>query len=213
MTVFVAVLGAAPGVGKSTLCAGLAEALPADHFREEEEVLTRPAFATVAAEFQAGGPVRLETLLAATASFVASSSSHGVVIADSLFPYVPSLLAWGYPISDIASFLESLSGLIEPVVLYLDGDPLVTLPRAAAREGPDWLDWFVAKLAGYPGSGVRDLPTAAAYLVRERDLTLRLLAGWNVHVLPDGPPDAVLAASLSALGSPRTGPPGAGRSR
>lgn len=47
--------------------------------------------------------------------------------------------------------------------------------------------------------------TPAAYLAGERDLTLRLLAGWDVHMLPEGPPEAVLAAALRALpplGSP-----------
>lgn len=62
MTVFVAVLGAVPGVGKSTLCAGLARTLatsgwPVDHFREEE-ILTRSEYTAVAAEFRAGGIVR-----------------------------------------------------------------------------------------------------------------------------------------------------------
>ena len=208
-------LGAAPGVGKSTLCAGLAAALPdlrVDHFREEE-ILTRPAFATVAAEFRTGSPVRLDTLLSATAAFVAGSADVDVVIADALFPYLPSLRAWGYPTRVIETFLAALSAVVSPVVLYLDGDPAVTLERAVAREGPDWADWFVTKLAAYPDSGVHDLPTAAAYLTSERDLTLRLLAGWDLHVLSVGPPDAVLATALAALGSTRPGLRGAGRSR
>jgi len=196
------VLGAAPGVGKSTLCAGLAEwlsgrGLRVDHFREEE-VLSRESFAEVAAEFRAGDLVRLETLLTATASFVTSASAD-VVIADSLLPYVPSLRAWGYPTETIAEFLSSLSAVVSPVVLYLDGDSLVTLSRAAAREGSGWLDWFVAKLAGYPGSTVHDLRTAAAYLIQERDLTLRLLAGWDVHVIAAGSPEAGLAAARDVL--------------
>jgi hypothetical protein len=33
-------------------------------------------------------------------------------------------------------------------VLYVDGDPLSALPRAAAREqDTGWLDWSVGKLA------------------------------------------------------------------
>jgi hypothetical protein len=195
------VLGAAPGVGKSSLCTELAARLSArglgvDHF--QEEVLTRESFAAVAREFRAGGAVRLETLLSATASLVEASDAD-VLIADSLFPFIPSLQAWGYPTETIAGFLGSLGELVAPVVLYLDGDPLVTLPRAAAREGPAWLDWFVAKLAGYPGSTVHDLTTAAAHLREERELTLRLLAGWDVHVLADGPADTVLSAARDVL--------------
>ena len=215
MTVFVAVLGAAPGVGKSTLCGGLAAALPGlrvDHFREEE-ILTRPAFAEVAAEFRTGGPVRLETLLAATAAYVAGSAAVDVVIADALFPYLPSLRAWGYPLPVIERFVAALSAVVSPVVLYLDGDPALALDRAVAREGPDWADWLVSKLAAYPDSGVHDLTTAAAHLARERDLTALLLADWDVHVLPSSTPDGVLAAALTVLGSPRTGLPGAGRRR
>lgn len=91
MTVFVAVLGAAPGVGKSTLCVGLARALTADgwsvdHFREEE-ILSRSAYAAVAAEFRATGVVRPETLLTATTQYV-NDTTADVVVADALFPYL-----------------------------------------------------------------------------------------------------------------------------
>lgn len=211
MTVFVAVLGAAPGVGKSTLCTALAASFPGlrvDHFREEE-ILTRPAFASVAAEFRTGEPVRLETLLQATRAFVATTTAD-VVIADALFPDLPSLRAWGYPIGTIAEFLAALRAVVPPVVLYLDADPAVTLPRAVARERAGWADWFVGKLAG---RGVHDLAGAAAYLVRERELTLRLLADWDVHVLAEGGPDAVRAAALSVLRSPRPARRDAGRPR
>ena len=56
MTILVSVWGAAPGAGKSTLCAGLCallagEGLQVDHFREEE-ILTRPEFGEVAGEFR-----------------------------------------------------------------------------------------------------------------------------------------------------------------
>jgi hypothetical protein len=197
MTLFVAVLGATPGIGKSTLCAGLAAALPVDHFREEE-ILTRPAYAQVAAEFRARGEVRTSTLLAATAAFVRSSSA-AVVVADALFPYVPSLRAWGHSPASIAAFLEASASIVRPIVLYLDGDPLVALPRAVAREGPEWLDWYVGKLAAVPGSGVHDLPSAAAYLAAERGLTLRLLASWDVHVLPPGSPEDLLRTATKIV--------------
>jgi broad-specificity NMP kinase len=59
MAVLVTVWGASPGVGKSTLCAGLSQSLveaglAVDHFREEE-ILTRPQFAAVAEDYRATG--------------------------------------------------------------------------------------------------------------------------------------------------------------
>ncbi len=203
MTVFVAVVGAAPGVGKSTLCEGLTDGLTdlglsVDCFREEE-ILSRPAYAAVAAEFRAGGVVRPETLLTATAEYVASVTAD-VVIADALLPYLPSLRAWGHTPDQIAGFLDDLADIVQPVALYLDGDPLAMLPRAAAREtDPDWLGWYVGKLAAARGSGVHDLATAAAYLRAERDLTLRLLARWELHVLPTAAPDDLLRDALALL--------------
>jgi hypothetical protein len=101
MTVLVSVWGAAPGFGKSTLCAGLSPSLSGagprvDHFREEE-ILSRSEFAAVAQEFGATGAVTLGTLVAATARFVESVRARDdVVIADALVPFVPTLLAMGH---------------------------------------------------------------------------------------------------------------------
>lgn len=184
MAVFVAVHGAAPGVGKSTLCARLVQRFAADgrtvdHIREEE-IRTRPAYAAVAAEFATDGVVRPQTLLAATARYVEESTAD-VVVTDALFPYLPSLRAWGHPPERIARFLDELAAIVTPVVLYLDDDPQTALLRAVAREAdPGWLAWYLRKL------GVPDLAAAAAYLRTERDLTLRLLADWDLHLLPPG---------------------------
>jgi thymidylate kinase len=184
MTVFVAVDGVAPGVGKSTLCAGLVRGLAADgwsvdHFREEE-ILTRPAYAAVADEFRSAGVVRPQTLLAATRRFVGESTAD-VVVVDALFPYLPSLRAWGHSPAQLTRFLADLARIVTPVVLYLDDDPRPALERAIAREAdPAWFTWYAAKL------GAADLADAAAYLRTERGIVLRLLADWDLHVLPPG---------------------------
>jgi len=197
VAVLIAVAGAAPGIGKSTLCTALTGwlsdvGLRVDHFREEE-VLTRGEFASVAAEFESRGVVQLPTLLDAVAGFVSSIQSSGddVVITDSLIPFVPSLLAWGHGEDAITRFLHDLSCQLEPVtpiLVYLDGDPLTALARATDREGADWLGWFVDKLARYRVSpAVHDLDTAGAYLRRERVLTLRVVQQqhWDLLVVDD----------------------------
>lgn len=191
----VAVVGAAPGVGKSTLCAALAaeltgRGLRVDHFREEE-ILTRDEFAAVAAEFRSGGVVALPTFRAAVAAWVAAADAD-VVVADALVPFVPSMLVWGYSEAEVAAFHAELAGVLTPTVLYVDGDADTALARAEAREGPEWLPWFVGRLR------VADRAAAVAWLRWQREVTLRALP-WPVHVLPPGRPDEVLRAALDVL--------------
>ncbi|WP_416961421.1 hypothetical protein [Streptomyces sp. Agncl-13] len=195
MTVLVSVWGAAPGVGKSTLCAGLSRSLAGaglrvDHFREEE-ILSRPQFAAVAEEFGATGAVGLETLLAATARFVESVLARGddVVVADALVPFVPTLLAMGHGEEAIDAFMADLADVlapVRPVVVFLDGDAGAALSRAGEREGPEWLGWYVGKLAAYEVSPpVSDLASAVTYLRRERAVTLGAVRrhGWGPVVV------------------------------
>jgi thymidylate kinase len=224
VAVLVAVVGASPGIGKSTLCTALAgwlsgAGLRVDHFREEE-ILTRAAFTAVAAEFTSTGVVQLPTLLDAVADFVSSIEASGddVVIADSLIPFMPSLLAWGHDEETIAGFLGDLSGLLAPVtpiVVYVDGDPVAALARAAEREEPGWLDWFVGKLAGYQVTpAVHDVDTAAAYLTREGALTLRVVRRqpWDLVVVDGRTPIEVQRRAQDLL-TPLLSGRGAGRLR
>jgi thymidylate kinase len=214
VAVLIAVWGASPGVGKSTLCAGLSAQLTAaglrvDHFREEE-ILTRPQFAAVAEEFRATGTVELKTLLTATAQFVEAilAREDDVVIADALVPFVPSLLAWGHSHEGIAAFAADLAGVLAPVSLvlvYLDGTAGTALARAAQREGPQWLEGYIAKLARYKVSPpVSDLVSATRYLQRERAVTLAVARRqeWDL-VLIEGAtemtPDRVLRTTQQEL--------------
>ncbi|MET8646421.1 hypothetical protein [Streptomyces sp. NPDC004675] len=156
MTVLITVWGASPGVGKSTLCAGLSQRLAdtglrVDHFREED-ILTQPQFAAVAEEFKTTGTVALGTLIAATAKFVDAvvASGDDVVIADALMPFVPTLLAMGHDEETIHAFITDLTEIlapVRPVMLFLDGNAETALSRAATRKGEQWLDWYVGKLA------------------------------------------------------------------
>lgn len=192
MTILVSVWGAAPGAGKSTLCAGLCavlagEGLRVDHFREEE-ILTRPEFGEVAGEFRGTGAVELRTLLEASARFAGAVRAAGddVVVADALVPFVPTLLAMGHDDRAIAAFTGELGGLLSglsPVLVYLDGSSGTALARAAEREGPQWLDEYVGKLARYGvRPPVRDLASAVEYLRHERAVTFAAAhrMGWPV---------------------------------
>lgn len=205
VTRLIAVAGAAPGAGKSTLSAGLRDwlisrGLEVDQF-QEEEVLTRAEFAPLAREFANTGEVQLQTLLDTTVTYVDAAEAEGVDLAvtDALVPFVPSLMGWGYSEAEMASFLKELTSRIDsakPTVVYLDDDPALAVARAVEREGPAWLDWLVAKLGQYPVSPVvRDLETACAYLRHERDVTLRLLGDlpWQVIVISQADPPSASA--------------------
>jgi thymidylate kinase len=214
MAVLITVWGASPGVGKSTLCAGLSQwladaGLRVDHFREEE-ILTRPQFAAVAEDFKATGAVELGTLIAATAQFVESvlASGDDVVIADALVPFVPSLLAMGNDEQMIDAFMADLTEVlapVRPVMVFLDGNAEVALSRAARREGAQWLDWYVGKLAGYGVTPpVADVASAVKYLLRERAVTLATVGrkDWGLVVIERAdelPPDKVLRVAQRGL--------------
>lgn len=214
MTVLIAVWGASPGVGKSTLCVGLSRwladsGLRVDHFREEE-ILTRPQFAAVAADFKATGGAALRTLIEATAQFVDSvlTSGEDVVVADALVPFMPTLLAMGHGEKAIDAFMTDLTRVLAPVcpvMVFLDGNAEAALSRAERREGAQWLDWYIGKLAEYEVlPPVADVASAVKYLVREREMTLGMVERkpWGLVVIEPGDealPDEVLRIAQRGL--------------
>jgi thymidylate kinase len=222
VTPLFAVWGAAPGIGKSTLSAGLARWLTetgrrVDHFREED-LFTRPQFADVAAHFRATGQVEPGMLQAATSRFARSvlASDIDVVVADALVPFVPSLLAMGCSEDEIRQFVADLTTELAPIELtlvFLDGDPAAALARAAGREDTGWLQWYTRKLARYgltPEPG--DLASAVTYLERERTVTLAAVrcAAWRVIVIERATElsaDEILRSALRQLGQEANTPP------
>ncbi|MFF3496764.1 hypothetical protein ACFYWS_36115 [Streptomyces sp. NPDC002795] len=190
----ISVIGNSPGVGKSTLCRSVAEWLTGvsasvDHF-EEADILTRAAFQPVVEEFAGGdSAVRPATLVECTRAYVAESLAAGkdYLVTDALVPFVPSLVAWGHDEGTLVHVMEELVRAVEPAqvtVVYVHDDPETALRRAVEREGDDWEDWYVRKLAGSPGTrSVHDLASAAAHLRFEADLTCRLLERTPWHVL------------------------------
>src|SRR5262245_36646307 len=111
----VAVVGASPGIGKSLLCTSLSELLAGsgstvEHFAEED-VLTHPAFARVAADFATTGKVGADLLVEASVDYLAGASAAGadIVVMDSLIRFVPSLLAFGHDEAEIAEIVNRLA--------------------------------------------------------------------------------------------------------
>ncbi len=196
MPVLLAVVGAAPAVGKSSLARGLrdwlaARGLDVDHV-EEDEIFVRPAFAPLARELAVRESVAVETLVATIADFVtaAGDDARTVLLFDSLFPFVTFLSGWGYGEHRIAGFFEEMSarlGSTRVVVVYVDADIPTALAKAEAREPPGWLEWYVDNLVrstpatGTPGDMVVDR------LTQERELTLRLIQQhqWELVQVPN----------------------------
>jgi len=175
---------------------------------DEEHVLSRREFAAVATQFRATGVVELDVLLDASKRFVTSAVGYDIVVTDTLFPFVPSLLAWGHDEETIRSFLMVLGSILEPLrpfIIYLDGDPAAVLPRATSRSGDVWLHNFLSKVTTYKTTPpIRDLQGTVAHLRRERDVTLGSMidAGFNVLLLRDADTrssDELAAEALASL--------------
>lgn len=192
----VMITGAVPGLGKSSLCRQLTESLGADGHVvdrfDEDDILTCAAFHEVVARFQAYGRVATNVLVRGAVDYLGEvSARHAeIVVQDMLFPYLPSLLAWGYSDDDIAAFLRDLASALSGADLlevHLEGDVRQAIERASLREGEGWLEGLVAKVDCYADSGrVTDTASLAAYLDAAQARTRRLLTGapWPVLTLP-----------------------------
>jgi thymidylate kinase len=184
MTVVISVIGS-PGSGKSTLCTALARhyadaGLVVDHF-EEEDILRRPEFSAVAAEFADGaGAVDPQTLIDAFGQYVARCLDDGIdlMITDALIPFIPSLRAWGHSEAElerIVARLEATAG-VPVIIVMLTGDPESALRRAISRENDGWLNGYISKLSRLPGTSyVTSLSAAAGHLRQETEISRRLL--------------------------------------
>lgn len=179
-----------------------------DHFREEE-VLTRPEFASVGREFRRTGDVELPTLLAASALFAAAVLAGGadVVVADALAPFVPTLLALGHGDRAIAVHRRA-----RPDTLGAQPCPGLPGRRRRDRPGPSGRARGAAMARRLRRQArplrrpapVRDLASATGYLQRERAVTLAAarLMGWpliRVEEATELSPGQVLATAQRGL--------------
>jgi hypothetical protein len=187
----VLVTGAGPGLGKSSLVTNLAEYLEASgvvvHTFMEMEIESDPAFAEVIEEFGARGEVTRPTLLKATGIYLNGiDRAAQVIILDSLFAYLPSLLAWGDTDAEITQFFGQMAGVFanyEVVEIHLTGDVDAGLHRAAKREGGDWLAQHTAKVSHYSGAPNISTPKDVAdYLtvLALRSASILQQAPWTV---------------------------------
>jgi len=189
------VTGTAPGVGKSETSRRIASLLraggaPVEHF-DEADVLVRPEFADLIAVWARGERPGAELVLDAATRYLAqcARAPQRAFVQDALFPFLPSLFAWGYTDGDITAFLTELGrrcSSFDVRHIHLVGDPAATIPRAATREGSEWLAGFIARVGRFAdGSGVVDAPSLATYFEANDDRARRLLAhvAWPVCVV------------------------------
>src|SRR5215510_3376719 len=156
----VMVTGAGPGLGKSTLAerlhAHLSATAPRAELFREDDILTHPCFAEVSATFRSSGEVPLTVLVGDARRYVRDLDERAVptIVLDALFPYLPSVIAWGHDDATIRRLFDDLGRALaghRVVQLHLTGDVAAGLARAAAREGAGWLERFIAKADAYPG--------------------------------------------------------------
>lgn len=206
------VTGAAPGLGKSTLARRLAERLSSTRRTAiaflEDEITTRSEFAEVMSAFRTSGVASRRHLLEASRSYIATSRDEiwDVVVQDVLFPFLPSLLAWGHSDEDITAFFLDLADAcsdFQLVQIHLEGDPAESLPRAIVREDDDWLAWMIAKVNSYADvtAPVTDLESLVTHLRRAAARTRWLLtaAPWPVLFIEADASDRTTEAALYAL--------------
>jgi len=198
------VTGCVPGAGKSSLAASLATALEGGGTRvelfREEHIRSHPAFSLVMSEFDAAGEVRLETLIASAADYLRSARERrtDVFVLDALFPYLPSLLAWGYADDEIADFFTRLAALFDGFVvveLHVVADARNALTRATEREGGDWLKNHTSKVSRFRTAGqVLSSDDVVAYYgdATARSQAVLTRAPWPVERIcaDDGPASA-----------------------
>jgi hypothetical protein len=179
------VTGAVPGLGKTTLCRKLVNLLNAPSrlavLFAEHDILVRREFSRVIEAWKTGDPVPTEVLLDAAERYVATclADDAEVFVQDMLFPFLPSLLAWGYSDEAIRKFCGDLADrchAVDLVQIHLIGDARPSLIRAGKREGDDWLEQLGVRVSAFPGQeATTDLDGLTHYYRSSARRTQRLL--------------------------------------
>jgi hypothetical protein len=207
------VTGAIPGLGKTSLSRHVAATLRATHsveLFEEERIFQRAEFEDVVLRYRDGRKVALAVLRAAVRQYASTCVRSGtaVFVQDMLFPFLPSLLAWGYTDAEIRGFFTDLADScadLELMQVHLDGPSATALARAGRREGPEWTSSLAAKVARYADVQVEvpDFAALVAYFDEAASRSRSLLkdAPWKVITLDAARSrNEVAAQALEALG-------------
>ncbi len=207
------VTGSTPGLGKTTLCRRLVAHLngsnrPAVLFAEED-ILQRAEFAETIAAWKTGEPVPREVLLDAAERYsdTCRREDAQIFVQDMLFPYLPSLLSWGYGDREIRDFFEAIGDRCKAadlVQIHLTGDPRSALQRARQRSGEGWFRLLLSAVSDYANQveTLADLDGLAGYFVGATERTRRLLEAtpWPViRVDVERGEDEVAARAIERL--------------
>jgi hypothetical protein len=163
-SLFVMVTGVAPGIGKTTLAAGLVArastaGLHAEPF-EEGQIFTRPAFARFGRAFRDRSACPTAAMmLDAYMALVGELGPNAAVVFDWSCLGMVSDLPWAEGRPDVllrhARDVFELAQPLRPALLYLTGDIEVALARAAAERGERWIRRYGAAGRRRPPDGPR----------------------------------------------------------
>jgi hypothetical protein len=208
--------GSASGAGKSNLSAAVADALAgrgqAVRYLSEDDLLARADFGRFERSL---GPTDPEThradlaLLDATQALVdGARNASDVLILDALLPGFFWLFG-RYDADRVRTTAERMAerlAPLDPLLLYLRGDPATLVARAAVDRGSDWPALMASRVARwnlphYKGP-VRNLDDVLRFWSWLDSQTVDLLATWPVETLvldAHRPIDELRAAVLTAF--------------
>jgi hypothetical protein len=198
--------GSASGAGKSTLAAAVARDLEAPNRRvrllSEDDLLEMGSFARFERRL---GPTDPEThradeaLIEAARALVedelaarqraAGASSH-VLLTDALLPGFFWLFGRYDPdrVRGVAERLAEVAAPVDPLLVYLRGDPAALVARAAAERGADWPSRMVGSVSRwrvphYPEAAASTLDDVLRFWAWLDAQTVALVAEWPVETL------------------------------
>jgi thymidylate kinase len=186
--------GVSPGAGKTTLSEWLKNKLEHEGINtlwiEEHHVHKLTVFAEVVKVFTRGSDDYETPLLdAAKALITEYASQPTIVITDSLFPSYTWLFTQGVQTPEISAFskkLASVLAVLNPLIVWLDGDVRTLLQRAVTQRGEGWLQDLIESLNSYvcvPVRPVTGIDEVVSFFEEIQSLQTAMFAEWPHKVL------------------------------